>query len=103
MNRTLGRLLSAILWFGAGIGSALAQEAAAPKPSIFDGGKLLATAGVSQLEGAGGGGLAPWALITGYGTRHGIGANAHFTIFTNLLFIITSKPRLSKRHADGQC
>ncbi|MES2321220.1 MAG: DUF3034 family protein [Pseudomonadota bacterium] len=42
-------------------------------------GKLLATGGVSQLEGAGGGGLAPWALITGYGTRDSWGANAHYT------------------------
>ena len=46
----------------------------------FDSGKLLATAGVSQVEGAGGGGLVPWALITGYGTRDAIGANIHATI-----------------------
>ena len=46
---------------------------------LFDGGKLLATGGVSQVEGAGGGGLANWALITGYGTRDGIGANVHYT------------------------
>src|ERR1700753_2930791 len=46
---------------------------------LSDSGKLLATAGVSQVEGAGGGGLVPWALITGYGTRDGIGANAHVT------------------------
>jgi hypothetical protein len=44
-----------------------------------DAGKLLATGGVSQLEGAGGGGLTPWALITGYGTRDSWGANAHYT------------------------
>ena len=44
-----------------------------------DTGKLLATGGVSQLEGAGGGGLSPWALITGYGTRDSWGANAHYT------------------------
>ena len=42
-------------------------------------GKLLATAGVSQIEGAGGGGLVPWALITGYGTKDAVGANAHYT------------------------
>ncbi len=42
-------------------------------------GKLLATGGVSAIEGAGGGGLATWALITGYGTDAQIGANAHFT------------------------
>ena len=46
---------------------------------LFDGGKLLATGGVSQVEGAGGGGLANWALITGYGTRDGVGANVHYT------------------------
>lgn len=44
-----------------------------------DMGKLLATGGVSQVEGAGGGGITPWALITGYGTRDSWGANAHFT------------------------
>ena len=43
------------------------------------GGRLLATSGVTQMEGAGGGGLAPWALITGYGTRDEIGANVHDT------------------------
>lgn len=46
---------------------------------LFDEGRLLATGGVSEVEGAGGGGLAPWALITGYGTRDGIGVNAHYT------------------------
>ncbi len=44
-----------------------------------DGGKLTATGGVSQIEGAGGGGLSPWALITGYGTRDSWGVNAHAT------------------------
>lgn len=47
--------------------------------SAQDMGKLLATGGVSQVEGAGGGGITPWALITGYGTRDSWGANAHFT------------------------
>jgi hypothetical protein len=46
---------------------------------MFDGGKLLATGGVSQVEGAGGGGIASWAMITGYGTRDGVGLNAHYT------------------------
>jgi hypothetical protein len=46
---------------------------------LFDQGRLLATGGVSQVEGAGGGGLANWALITGYGTRDGVGANVHYT------------------------
>lgn len=45
----------------------------------FNQGRLLATGGVSQVEGAGGGGLSTWALITGYGTDRGVGLNAHFT------------------------
>jgi Protein of unknown function (DUF3034) len=63
-----------------------ADAAAAPpvdtpprEPLLFDSGKFLATGGVSQIEGAGGGGLVPWALITGYGTRDAIGANVHDT------------------------
>lgn len=43
------------------------------------GGKLLLTRGVSALEGAGGGGLASWALIAGNETRNGLGAQAHAT------------------------
>ena len=42
-------------------------------------GKLLLTGGVSQLEGAAGGGLTPWAVIGGYGTDDEIGANAFYT------------------------
>lgn len=43
-------------------------------------GKLLLTGGVTSLEGAGGGGLATWAVITGYETPEGIGANLHATL-----------------------
>lgn len=32
-------------------------------------GKLLATPGVSQIEGSGGGGLVPWAQLAGYATE----------------------------------
>ena len=49
------------------------------RAQLADTGRLLATSGVTQLEGAGGGGLAPWALISGYGTRDAIGANVHNT------------------------
>jgi hypothetical protein len=54
------------------------QEAPAPR-SAGTGGKLLLTGGVSQVEGAAGGGLAPWAVIGGYGTRDQIGGNAYYT------------------------
>ena len=43
------------------------------------GGKLLLTAGVSQIEGAAGGGLTPWALIGGYGSEGQWGGNAFYT------------------------
>ena len=58
---------------------ALLACAAASAQGSPDLGKLLAMGGVSQVEGAGGGGLAPWALITGYGSRDSWGANAHYT------------------------
>src|ERR1700754_3193384 len=44
-----------------------------------DEGKLPLTAGFSDLEGSGGGGLVPLAFITGYGSSTSWGANAHFT------------------------
>jgi hypothetical protein len=43
-------------------------------------GKLLLTGGVTNIEGAGGGGLASWATITGYETVDEWGANAHATL-----------------------
>jgi hypothetical protein len=44
-----------------------------------DSGKLPLTAGFSDLEGSGGGGLVPLAVISGYGSASSWGANAHFT------------------------
>ncbi len=58
----------------AGMQSVFAGQFSSP-----DMGKLLATGGVSQIEGAGGGGIVPWALISGYGTRDSFGANVHAT------------------------
>ena len=69
-------------------GNALAQEAEAlssqdepPAEEVPAGasGKLLLTGGVTQVEGAAGGGLTPWAVIGGYGTRDQIGGNAFYT------------------------
>ena len=71
MRRLRAALLSA--------GLALAAHGAAAgelRPS----GKLLLTGGVTNIEGAGGGGIASWALITGYETRDGIGGNVHATL-----------------------
>ena len=47
--------------------------------SAFAGERLLATGGVSQIEGTAGGGLVPWAVIAGYGTRDQIGVTAFHT------------------------
>src|SRR5688572_10384506 len=44
-----------------------------------DQGKLLLLAGLSSVEGAGGGGITPWALITGYGSSDSWGANTYVT------------------------
>ena len=58
-----------------GLSSTLVAAADAPTTSN----RLLLTGGVSQLEGSAGGGLTPWAVIAGYGTRDEIGATAFAT------------------------
>lgn len=69
------------LMFLSGIGafSLMSTPLYAQSSLVPDMGKLTATGGVIQVEGAGGGGLTPWALITGYGTRDSYGANVHYT------------------------
>lgn len=47
--------------------------------AIETSGKILLTAGVSQIEGAAGGGLVPWALIGGHGTEDEFGASVFHT------------------------
>jgi hypothetical protein len=54
-------------------------QAAADTERMIGSDKLLLTGGVSQIEGSAGGGLTPWAVIGGYGTRDEIGANAYYT------------------------
>ena len=46
---------------------------------VPDQGKLLLTAGFNDADGAGGGGLVPFAFITGYGSDISYGANVHYT------------------------
>jgi hypothetical protein len=43
------------------------------------GDRLVVSGGAQQLEGAGGGGIVPWALITGYGTNRQWGGSAFAT------------------------
>lgn len=45
----------------------------------YSGERLTGTWGVSQIEGAGGGGLVPWALVTGSASRDAVGAIAFAT------------------------
>lgn len=53
-------------------------------------GKLLLTGGVSEIEGAAGGGLTPWAVIGGYGTASQLGASAHATYVRTQDFALTT-------------
>jgi len=68
-------LITAGLAVAAMIGLALPAQAG----DMAYSGKLLLTQGVSTIEGSAGGGLATWAVITGYETQDGIGANVHAT------------------------
>jgi len=61
-------------------GAAWAQHAPYESSLTPDLGKLPLTAGFTDVDGAGGAGLVPWALITGYGTTESWGANAHVTV-----------------------
>jgi hypothetical protein len=72
-KQTLPRTALALALMAGG-GIVQAQDAG---PALSN--KLLLTGGVSQVEGSAGGGLTPWAVIGGYGTRDEIGANAYFT------------------------
>ncbi|MFA0922608.1 DUF3034 family protein [Xanthomonas fragariae] len=44
-----------------------------PTYAIAGDGRLLATGGVSMIEGSSGGGIVPWATLSGYGTRDELG------------------------------
>lgn len=61
-----------------------------PLPTQAAGGRLLATGGVMQFEGAGGGGLVPWALIAGYGTRDEVGGSVFATVIDTGDFFLRS-------------
>lgn len=56
----------------------------------LEGSRLLATGGVTELEGSAGGGIVPWALIAGYGSRDEIGAAAYYTSSNPTDFTLSS-------------
>ena len=80
MRGLINRLMFGLAWAALMACASPAQAQAQAQDPVPERGKLIATAGLSQVEGAGGGGLAPWALITGYGTRDAMGANVHGTV-----------------------
>lgn len=43
-------------------------------------GKLIGTAGLTQLEGAGGGGLVPWATLSGYDSQEQVSVSSAITV-----------------------
>lgn len=45
----------------------------------FNGSRILATGGASQIEGAAGGGIVPWAVIAGYGSNSEWGVTGFYT------------------------
>ncbi len=73
------------------LAAALALAAAAVSTAATAGDRLTATGGVTQVEGSGGSGLVPWALITGYGTRDQIGTTAFVTNVTTGGFRLQSQ------------
>lgn len=72
-------------WRGIGrevFAAVLATAAPVHAGDFAAGGKLLLTNGGKSIEGAAGGGLATWAVVTGNETEAGIGGAAHATIVT---------------------
>lgn len=91
-------LLPAVACLSLVVASANAAQSADPLPPppapprnfiVPDQGKLLLTAGFNEADGAGGG-LVPFALITGYGSDVSYGANAHYTYAPLRDFALTS-------------
>lgn len=70
---------------------AVASQDSDDEAAFYEGGgRLLLTSGVTQIEGAGGGGLSPWALIGGYGTRDEFGASFFATGVNTQDYSLTS-------------
>lgn len=76
MQRFLGSKNSQNAWLTLAVAAACAVLV---PNSARAGDRLLATWGVTQVEGAGGGGLTPWATIAGSGSSNQIGGSAFVT------------------------
>lgn len=75
------RSMFILIWLAGGV---LAREAQASSD------RLLGTGGVMEIEGSGGGGLTPWALIAGLGTDSQMGASAGCTRIQPQHFSLTA-------------
>lgn len=78
-NSTLGRVAGLLL-------GALAALAASSAHA--DGYRILATGGVTELEGSAGGGITPWAVISGYGTDEQADVTGFYTNVTTPNFTL---------------
>lgn len=72
------KLRNTVLSCGMALGLCVAGMPAAQA----DNGRLLATGGATEIEGSAGGGIVPWALISGYGTADEVGGTAFLTNVT---------------------
>lgn len=77
-------------YIGALVLAAVGLSSTAQAQSVNTSGRLLLTGGVSQVEGAAGGGLSTWAVIGGYGTQNQIGGSGFYTKVTLDDFNLTS-------------
>ncbi|WP_374693407.1 DUF3034 family protein [Acidithiobacillus sp. AMEEHan] len=59
--------------------SPLVASAAIGQACLWGMGRLLGTGAVTAVDGAAGGGINPWAVISGYGTNQQIGATAFYS------------------------
>ncbi len=76
VHQKMARAIAITIMLG---GALLTTAANAQTGDFTSSSKLLLTGGVTSIEGSAGGGLTPWAVIGGYGTKDQIGANAFFT------------------------
>ncbi len=110
------RLMAGCTLAGAFATPALAQTIAPePPPNLaahmFNMGGLITTGAVTDVGGASGGGIVPWALIGGYTTRDQVGGTAFYThVFLRNyqlatyggLFAISNRIEISFAHQDFQ-
>ncbi len=66
-------------WLGGAAVSAALLASTSASAEWFNSDKVFLTGGVATVDGSGGGGITPWATISGYGTRDGINGGLHYT------------------------